>query len=144
MQVALEEPLSSEGVARAPTLGKVSSPAMSMEKESAVAVENIVQPTQEEEPVLAGTVPKDTGDTVVGDDQASWPDLFLVAVVKAPAQGGVSSLAFGGREDVSFPELYAGAMAQFYKQQVSLMKMKQDYEVFLLLLVQVSSPHDLA
>ena len=135
VQAALEEPSASEGAAQVPILDKVSSPVKSMEKESVATAGDVVQLAQEEEPVLAKAVPEGTGNVVASDDQASRPALLLAPVVKAPTHGGASSSVLEGREGVSFPELYAGAIAQFDQQQVFLAKMKQEYEVFLQLLV---------
>ena len=124
VQAVSEEPSVPEGVAQVLILDKVSSPIKSVEKESAAVVEDVVQPAQEEEPVLAGTVPKGTDNVVGNGDQAPQPALPLVPVRKAPAQGGVSGMVLEGQEGVSFPELYMGMMAQFDQQQSFLVKMK--------------------
>ena len=135
MQAVLEEPPAVEGAYPAPNLDEVSSPVKPVEKESAAVAKDIVQPAQEEDPVLAWTVPKGTGDLTVGGGQASRPALLLALAARSPAQGVASSSALEGREGVSFPELYTGVMARLDQQRDFLAKMKQEYEVFLLLLV---------
>ena len=127
VQAVLEESPTMEGAIPIPNFGEVTSPVKVVEKESAMAVDDVGRPAQQKESMPSRTMPGSLGDAMVGGSQAPQPAISLVP--KASTQGGPSSSALEGREDVSFHELYAGAIAQFDQWQALLVKMKQEYEV---------------